>query len=298
MSHLQSFTNYLKLEKSLASNSVEAYVHDITLLARFLETRQDTRHLDQMGKKDIRNFLEHLTDLGLAERSQARIVSGLRAFYGYLLMEKLIDADPMQLIETPSLGRKLPEILSVDEIDTMIECIDLSQPQGFRNRCMIELMYACGLRVSELISVRISSIFKEEGFVKVIGKGDKERLVPVGRNMLKQLDSYLHDYRVHLNPKRQFSDVLFLSSRGSGLTRQMVFLVIKAVGKKAGIQKNISPHTFRHSFATHLLEGGADLRAVQQMLGHESITTTEIYTHIETSFLQETITSYHPRSKR
>lgn len=298
MSHLQSFTNYLKLEKSLASNSVEAYVHDITLLARFLETRQDTRHLDQMGKKDIRNFLEHLTDLGLAERSQARIVSGLRAFYGYLLMEKQIDADPMQLIETPSLGRKLPEILSVDEIDTMIECIDLSQPQGFRNRCMIELMYACGLRVSELISVRISNIFKEEGFVKVIGKGDKERLVPVGRNMIKQLDGYLHDYRVHLNPKRQFSDVLFLSSRGSGLTRQMVFLVIKAVGKKAGIQKNISPHTFRHSFATHLLEGGADLRAVQQMLGHESITTTEIYTHIETSFLQETITSYHPRSKR
>lgn len=298
MSIVKSFEAYLRYEKGMANNSVEGYLHDIKLFTQFLEQQSNPIDLPKATSRHIRLFLAQLTELGMSANSQARILSGIRSFFNFLVLEKLIINDPSLLIEAPSLGRKLPVVLSYEEIDALMQHIDLSQKHGQRNKTMIELLYACGLRVSELISLKISYIYFDDGFIQVIGKGDKERLVPVGNQTLKQIRSYLDEQRVLLQPSRLHSDTLFLNDRGKGLTRQMVFIIIKTLAEKAGIHKNISPHTFRHSFATHLLEGGADLRAVQQMLGHVSITTTEIYTHIDRDYLRETITSFHPRSRQ
>ncbi len=298
MEYLKSFDSFLRLEKSLATNSVDAYNHDIRLLIEFLGIETNPESILKIGKTDLRRFLLHLTELGMSANSQARILSGLRSFFNFLLIEKVIELDPTLQIESPSLGRKLPEVLSFEEIDSMIQVIDLSQKHGQRNKTIIELLYACGLRVSELITLKISHIYHGEGFIKVTGKGDKERLIPIGEQTLKLITFYMHEHRVHIKPARLCTDTLFLNDRGKGLSRQMVFLIIRDLAAKAGIHKTISPHTFRHSFATHLLEGGADLRAVQQMLGHSSITTTEIYTHIDRSYLLETIVSFHPRSRK
>jgi integrase/recombinase XerD len=298
MSLILSFENYLRFEKGMADNSVESYLHDIKLFKQFLELQVPQTEIHKATSTQIRLFLSQLTELGIAASSQARILSGMRSFFNFLVLERLIDIDPCLLVEAPSLGRKLPVILSFDEIDAMLQQIDLSQKHGQRNKTIIELLYACGLRVSELISLKISQIYFNDGFLKVVGKGDKERLIPIGNQTLKLIRNYLDEQRVLLQPSRLHSDTLFLSDRGKVLSRQMVFIIIKILAEKAGIRKTISPHTFRHSFATHLLEGGADLRAVQQMLGHVSITTTEIYTHIDREYLRETIISFHPRSHK
>ena len=298
MSLILSFENYLRFEKGMADNSVESYLHDIKLFKQFLELQVPQTEIHKATSTQIRLFLSQLTKLGMAASSQARILSGMRSFFNFLVLERLIDIDPCLLVEAPSLGRKLPVILSFDEIDAMLQQIDLSQKHGQRNKTIIELLYACGLRVSELISLKISQIYFNDGFLKVVGKGDKERLIPIGNQTLKLIRNYLDEQRLLLQPSRLHSDTLFLSDRGKGLSRQMVFIIIKILAEKAGIRKTISPHTFRHSFATHLLEGGADLRAVQQMLGHVSITTTEIYTHIDREYLRETIISFHPRSHK
>ncbi len=298
MSLILSFENYLRFEKGMADNSVESYLHDIKLFKQFLELQVPQTEIHKATSTQIRLFLSQLTKLGMAASSQARILSGMRSFFNFLVLERLIDIDPCLLVEAPSLGRKLPVILSFDEIDAMLQQIDLSQKHGQRNKTIIELLYACGLRVSELISLKISQIYFNDGFLKVVGKGDKERLIPIGNQTLKLIRNYLDEQRLLLQPSRLHSDTLFLSDRGKGLSRQMVFIIIKTLAEKAGIRKTISPHTFRHSFATHLLEGGADLRAVQQMLGHVSITTTEIYTHIDREYLRETIISFHPRSHK
>lgn len=298
MSLILSFENYLRFEKGMADNSVESYLHDIKLFKQFLELQVPQTEIHKATSTQIRLFLSQLTELGIAASSQARILSGMRSFFNFLILERLIEIDPCLLVEAPSLGRKLPLILSFDEIDAMLQQIDLSQKHGQRNKTIIELLYACGLRVSELISLKISQIYFNDGFLKVVGKGDKERLIPIGNQTLKLIRNYLDEQRVLLQPSRLHSDTLFLSDRGKGLSRQMVFIIIKILAEKAGIRKTISPHTFRHSFATHLLEGGADLRAVQQMLGHVSITTTEIYTHIDREYLRETIISFHPRSHK
>ena len=298
MSLILSFENYLRFEKGMADNSVESYLHDIKLFKQFLELQVPQTEIHKATSTQIRLFLSQLTELGIAASSQARILSGMRSFFNFLVLERLIDIDPCLLVESPSLGRKLPVILSFDEIDAMLQQIDLSQKHGQRNKTIIELLYACGLRVSELISLKISQIYFNDGFLKVVGKGDKERLIPIGNQTLKLIRNYLDEQRLLLQPSRLHSDTLFLSDRGKGLSRQMVFIIIKILAEKAGIRKTISPHTFRHSFATHLLEGGADLRAVQQMLGHVSITTTEIYTHIDREYLRETLHQFHPAFKQ
>ncbi len=288
---------YLNLEKSLSENTVEAYARDLMLFKQFLSNANTDFELQKISKNDIQSFIKQLYDLGFSAYSQARILSGLRSFFNYLLTEQLIDNDPSELISTPRLGRKIPEVLSAGEIDVMLKGIDLSQKNAFRNKTIIETMYGCGLRVSELIGLKISNIFQKDGFIRVVGKGDKERLVPVGNNTLSLINQYISDERVHIAIDRKATDIIFLTSHGKGLSRQMVFLIVKRIAEDAGIKKTISPHTFRHSFATHLLEGGADLRAVQQMLGHASITTTEIYTHIDREYLRETIISFHPRNQ-
>jgi integrase/recombinase XerD len=294
---IEAFKNYLMLEKSLAQNTIEAYMHDVKLLAQYLEKDRDEIIVSEINQKQISDFLINLKELGIGSNSQGRILSGLNSFFEFLVTENQIQINPTSLISLPRQGRLLPEVLSAIEIDNLLNCIDLSEPHGHRNKTIIETLYGSGLRVSELISLRISNIYRNEGFLKVIGKGNKERFAPIGDNTLKQIDEYINHIRVHIKPKRSSSDTVFLSDRGSGLSRQMIFLITKKLAIKAGITKKISPHTFRHSFATHLLEGGADLRAVQQMLGHSSITTTEIYTHIDREYLREAIISYHPRSK-
>ena len=292
---LKDFEGFLKLEKGLSPNSIVAYISDIRKLMQYMEMQQLEGGPDELDHDQLFNFLVWISELGLSARSQARILSGIKAFYRYLLLEDLIEKDPTALLEGPRLGSKLPEVLSVVEIDRMLELIDLSSPQGRRNRAMLETLYSCGLRVTELIELQISGIFRVEGFIRVIGKGDKERLVPVSPRALKEIDLYLPD-RNSLSIQAGNEDILFLNRRGKMLTRNMVFTIIKELAKSAGIQKTVSPHTFRHSFATHLVEGGADLRAVQEMLGHESITTTEIYTHLDSAYLREAIISFHPRS--
>ena len=292
---IKAYEGFLKLEKGLSSNSIEAYLSDITKLEQFLELSQMEVGPEELDREQLGQFLAWISEMGLSARSQARILSGIKAFYRYLLLEDLIEKDPTALLEGPRLGSKLPEVLSVVEIDRMLELIDLSSPQGRRNRAMLETLYSCGLRVTELIELQISGIFRVEGFIRVIGKGDKERLVPVSPRALKEIDLYLPD-RNSLSIQAGNEDILFLNRRGKMLTRNMVFTIIKELAKSAGIQKTVSPHTFRHSFATHLVEGGADLRAVQEMLGHESITTTEIYTHLDSAYLREAIISFHPRS--
>jgi integrase/recombinase XerD len=295
---IKDFRDYLRLEKSMSSHSIEAYIHDISKLEQFIEIRQWQLSPEQVTIKELREFIAWINDFGVAARTQARIISGIRAFYNFLLIEDQILTDPTELIEFPKIGRKLPDVLSVEEIDTLLSVIDLSQPEGHRNKALLETMYSCGLRVSELITLKLSNIYIKEGFVRILGKGNKERLVPIGNKSIEVLMQYLSHHRNIVPVQKGFEDYVFLNRRGRGLTRVMVFTIIKQLAAKAGIKKNISPHTFRHSFATHLIEGGADLRAVQEMLGHESILTTEIYTHIDREFLRETVMLHHPRARR
>ncbi len=292
---IKRFLIYLRLEQSLSDNSVEAYMHDIELLMQYLESINHSKLLKDINQENIENFLAHLYDLGLSANSQARILSGIKKFYAYLLQEKLVNENPTLLISSPSIGRHIPDVLSYEEICSMIDCIDLSLPFGHRNKAIIEIMYGCGLRVSEVTSLKISNIYVEDEFIRIFGKGDKERLIPISQSIIKTLNLYIDGERKFQNINPKHTDTLFINRRGSGLSRQMVFLIIKDLAEKAGIKKNIGPHTIRHSFATHLLEGGADLRAVQQMLGHSSISTTEIYTHISDQYLREVITLFHPR---
>ncbi|MBN4062235.1 MAG: tyrosine recombinase XerD [Flavobacteriales bacterium] len=295
-SSINGFKAYLKLERSLSENSVEAYLRDINRFSEFLECKKLKVAPEKIKFEQLKNFIKWLNELGMSATSQARMTSGLKAFFKYLLMEDLIKDDPTQLLETPKIGRKLPEVLSIQEIDLLIAAIDLSTPEGTRNKAILEAIYSCGLRVSELITLKISDIFFDEGFVKVTGKGNKQRLTPIGSVALKHIEIYRNEIRCHLQIKKGHEDILFLNRRGAQLTRVMIFTIIKDLVEKAGIKKNISPHTFRHSFATHLIEGGADLRAVQEMLGHESITTTEIYTHLDREYLRDAIIQFHPRS--
>ena len=293
----RGFLNYLRLEKSLSANSLEAYSADVAKLQRFAEMSLGGKSPVQITLDDVRGFLTMLNELGIAPTSQARIISGLKSFYGYLLLEKEVKTDPLELIDTPRIGRHLPDVLSVQEMEDLLGAIDLSKPEGTRNRAMLEMLYSCGLRVSELVDVRISCLHAQDGFLRVVGKGNKERLVPIGSTALQWMGYYRDQTRNHQVIKPGQEDFLFLNRRGSKLSRMMVYNIIREQVQKLGIQKQISPHTFRHSFATHLVEAGADLRAVQEMLGHASITTTEIYTHLDRHRLREEVMLFHPRYK-
>jgi integrase/recombinase XerD len=294
--HIKGFKTYLKLERSLSANSVEAYLHDIALLAGFLEESGMKLTPAQVTYDHLQQFLVSVNERKISARSQARIISGIKSFFKYCLMENIVSNDPSQLLESPRLGRKLPDTLSVEDINRLIGAIDLSKPEGVRNKAMLETLYSCGLRVSELTGLKLTNLHSEIGFIRVTGKGDKERLVPIGKVATKQIKMYLEGVRNHLVIQPGNEDFVFLNHRGRKLTRVMIFTVIKRLAEKIHLQKNISPHTFRHSFATHLIEGGADLRAVQEMLGHESITTTEIYTHLDRDYLRSTILKHHPRA--
>lgn len=293
---IKDFELYLRLEKSLSENSIEAYTHDIHKMYEFLVIHENYKSPESIDLDIIRDFIYWLNMIGISERSQARIISGIKAFYTYLWLEKRISEDPTELIDLPKIGKKLPEFLSIEEIDKMLYSIDFSKPEGQRNKAIIETLYSCGLRVSELINLRLSNLYFNEGFIRVIGKGNKERLVPISNKAIKEIGYYKETTRNHLSPIKGSEDIVFLNRRGKKLTREMIFIIIKQVAMAAEITKNISPHTFRHSFATHLVNGGADLRAVQDMLGHETITTTEIYTHLDKQHLRDTIMMYHPRS--
>ncbi|MBS1932614.1 MAG: site-specific tyrosine recombinase XerD [Bacteroidetes bacterium] len=293
----KGYKAYLQLEKSLSDNSVEAYLHDIEKLTQFLQANHALKTPGEIELKDLQQFIKWIGSFELSPASQARIISGIRSFYKYCSTENLIKKDPTTLLEAPKLKRALPDILSFEEIENIIAQIDLSTNEGGRNKAILETMYSCGLRVSEVVNLRLSCLYLDVGFVRVIGKGDKERLVPIGSSAIKYINLYKNELRVHIPVKPGNEDVLFLNRRGVKLTRVMIFLILKELVKKAGITKNISPHTFRHSFATHLVEGGADLRAVQEMLGHESITTTEIYTHLDREYLRETLHRFHPAFK-
>src|SRR5450432_3231416 len=290
----KGFKAWLQLEKSLSDHSVEAYLRDIEKLTQYISSQPAVVPIDKIRLKDLQEFIRWIGSLGMTPSSQSRIISGIRSFFKYCLLENLVSQDPTLLLETPKLKRSLPDFLSVEEINKIVEAIDLSKPEGERNRAILETMYSCGLRVSELVNLRISSLYPDLGFIKVIGKGDKERLVPIGNTALKFIAIYRSQIRVHASIKKGYEDILFLNRRGAGLTRQMIFILLKNLVRETGIKKTVSPHTFRHSFATHLVEGGADLRAVQEMLGHESITTTEIYTHLDRAYLRETLQKYHP----
>jgi integrase/recombinase XerD len=297
---IKHFGNYLKLERSLSGNSIDAYLHDVDKLKQFMEMTHPSVSAKNVSGKHLHGFIEYINELGLSAHSQARILSGVKAFYKYLLFEELIEKDPTVLIEGPKLGRKLPDTLSYDEIVKLFAALDLSSPEGPRNRAMLEVLYSSGLRVSELVELKQDNISFDIGFLRVVGKGNKERLVPVGRDAMKYIKIYLDEVRgraPHKPAQKGFEAYVFLNRNGRKLTRVMVFTIIKNLAKAIGLKKTISPHTFRHSFATHLIEGGADLRAVQEMLGHESITTTEIYTHLDRDYLRQVITEFHPRSK-
>lgn len=289
-----AYHTYLRLEKSLSANSVEAYLTDLDKLRRLAES--EGRKLTEITYEDLQQFVARLRDIGIHPRSQARIISGIKSFYRFLLLDDYITVDPTELLESPKIGLKLPEVLTLNEINNILDTIDLSAPEGQRNRAMLEVLYSCGLRVSELTSLRYPDVYFEEGFIKVEGKGSKQRLVPISDTALKEIKNYLYDRNL-VPVKKGYEDILFLSRRGTSLSRIMVFHIIKQQTDMAGIRKNVSPHTFRHSFATHLLEGGANLRAIQEMLGHEKITTTEIYTHIDREFLRKEILEHHPRNK-
>ncbi len=295
-STINGFRSYLKLEKFLSPNSVEAYLQDMDKLQQFAVSLVPQRKPETIVEQDLKAFMQWVNELGMTPASQARILSGIKAFYKFMLMENLISHNPAELIESPRLQRKLPDTLNILEIDALIGAIDLSKADGMRNKTMLEVLYSCGLRVTELITLKISNLYLEDDFIKILGKGNKERLVPIGEQASKMTTIYLQEIRVHLKIKKGQEDYVFLSKRGALLSRVMVFMIIKSLAEKIGLKKSISPHTFRHSFATHLIEGGADLRAVQEMLGHESITTTEIYTHLDREYLRETIVQYHPRS--
>lgn len=295
---LQSFKGYLVLEKSLSKHSVEAYLRDVGKLISFASYKNWSQEPEKMTEENLSEFVYYLDRLGLEAKSQARVISGIRAFYRFLLMEDLLVKDPTEILESPKLKRTLPEVLSYDEIQDLTSAIDLSMPFAHRNKAIIETLYACGLRVSELSALKLTNLFFDQGFVKVVGKGNKERLVPIGNSAIKSILFYVeHERKTLLQVQPGFEDHVFLNRRGKNLTRVMIFTIIKELSQKAGIQKKVSPHTLRHSFATHLVEGGADLRAVQEMLGHESITTTEIYTHVDRNYLRETILQFHPLSK-
>ncbi len=295
-SYFKGFQTFLKLEKSLSVNSVQAYINDLHKLTAYLEITQQKLMPEELKLKHFQDFLRWINDLGLRATSQARIISGIKAFYKYLIIENIISVDPTEMLESPKISRKLPDVLDTFEIDKLIGAIDLSKPEGERNKAILETLYSCGLRVSELVNLKISNIYFNEGFIRITGKGNKERLVPIGSIALKQIINYIENIRVHVNIKKNCSDILFLNRRGNKLTRVMIFTIIKDLALKIGLKKKISPHTFRHSFATHLIEGGADLRAVQEMLGHESITTTEIYTHLDRDYLRSSILQFHPRN--
>ncbi|GAA4449754.1 site-specific tyrosine recombinase XerD [Nibrella saemangeumensis] len=297
-SYINAFKNYLKLERSLAENSVEAYLHDVEKLWQFLAlTDEKPVGPLQVTEEHLRAFLKYLGELGLSAPSQARILSGLKAFYKFLVLENTIQHDPTQLIEGPKLGRKLPDTLSYPEIEQMLDAIDLSTPGGTRDRAMLEVLYSSGLRVSELLDLRLTNCYFEDGFLRIFGKGSKFRLVPIGEDAIRYTRMYVEHVRRQLDVQKGDEDTVFLNLRGKKLSRVSVFTTIKRLAADVGIHKTISPHTFRHSFATHLIEGGADLRAIQQMLGHESITTTEIYTHIDRDYLRQTMIDYHPRGR-
>ncbi len=297
-SYIKKFKSYLKIELSLSENSVEAYVHDIQCFVSYLELVFDETEPGKIADVQISGFLKYINELGLAATSQARILSGIKSFFNYLVLEDVILANPADLFESPKIGRKLPDTLEYLEIESLLEAIDLSTPEGQRNRAILEVMYSCGLRVSELVNLKYSELYFDDGFIQVHGKGNKSRLVPIGADAQKFTLIYFEQIRNHLTPKKEANDIVFLNRRGAKLTRVMIFLIIKNLAKSIGLNKKISPHTFRHSFATHLIEGGADLRAVQEMLGHESITTTEIYTHLDRAYLSQVITDFHPRSRR
>lgn len=293
---IKQFIHYLKIERSLAENSVFAYQQDIAKLRDFCESYTLSPEHIQTGH--LKQFVAELYDMGLSARSQARIISGWKQFFDFLLLEEIRKDDPSEGLELPKIGRKLPEVLTIEEIDAMLAAIDLSSNEGQRNKAIIETLYSCGLRVSELVSLRFEDCFFDEGFIRVIGKGNKERLVPVSPSVIEEVALYVKHDRENVPVKKGNEAIIFLNRRGAQLTRVMIFTIIKRLAEAAGIRKNISPHTFRHSFATHLIEGGANLRAVQDMLGHENITTTEIYTHLDQRFLRDAILSYHPRNTR
>lgn len=296
-SYKKGFRAYLQLEKSLSENSVEAYLHDIDKFTQFLSFHDPEIRPGEVKARQMEKFLQWISELGMTTSSQSRIISGLRSFYKYCVQEQVSKTDPTALVETPKLAKHLPDVLTFQEIEAISASIDVSTAEGTRNKAIIETLYSCGLRVSELVSLKLSCLYFDVGFVRIIGKGDKERLVPVGAPAIKYINIYRQNIRVHLAVMPGNEDILFLNRRGRKLTRVMIFMIIKDAAKKAGITKNISPHTFRHSFATHLVEGGADLRAVQEMLGHESITTTEIYTHLNREYLRDTLQQFHPAYK-
>jgi len=295
-SAIKGFQSYLKLEKSLSGNSIEAYSRDIEKLFQFSDREGFKINPENITLTDLRRFIVWAAELGMIPSSQARILSGIKAFYKYLLMEDLIKSDPSELLESPKIQRKLPDTLSIEDINKLIDVIDLSKPEGGRNKAILEVLYGCGLRVSELTELKLSNLYLDIEFIKVTGKGSKERLVPIGGSAIKALKIWIESIRVHIPIKKGEEDLVFLNRRGARLSRVYIFMIIKQLAELTGINKTISPHTFRHSFATHLVEGGADLRAVQEMLGHESITTTEIYTHLDREYLKGTIIQFHPRS--
>lgn len=294
-SYLKGFKAFLQLEKSLSKNSVEAYLRDVQMLANFLNNENKSIALEQVDLGQLQRFLQSIHEMEFAATSQARIISGIKAFFHYLVMEEVISTNPTELLEAPKLQRKLPDVLGVDEVELLFTGIDHSKPEGQRNRAILEVMYSCGLRVTELIELQLTNMYLDVGFIRVIGKGNKERLIPIGDEAIKYINIYRDTIRNTVKPEKGHENTLFLNRRGKGLSRIMIFYIIKEAAQKAGIVKNIYPHTLRHSFATHLVEGGADLRAVQEMLGHESITTTEIYTHLDRNFLRQTLEKFHPR---
>ena len=295
-STLRGYMDYLALEKGLSENSIDAYKRDVTQFAEFLLGDFNISVPNTFKAKHIEKYISHMYDLGLASNSQARIISGIRSFCKYMRIEKLMDSDPLELISTPKLSRKLPDVLTVEDIEEIISAVDMSKKEGVRNRAILEVLYSCGLRVSELINLQISRLDMFDNLVRVVGKGNKERIVPIGSQACEAITDYLDQYRAHLSVNDGHEDTLFLGRYGRGLTRQMIFTVLKNTTLRAGIKKKISPHTFRHSFATHLVEHGADLRAVQEMLGHAQITTTEIYTHLDKRYLQDQVNQFHPRA--
>ncbi|MHA7108933.1 site-specific tyrosine recombinase XerD [Sunxiuqinia elliptica] len=292
----KGFENFLRLEKSLSQNSIAAYVNDINKLMVFLEGNFKRLAPEKVKLNHLKSFVEDLNSRGVSPRTQARTISGIKSFFKYLLIEGKIQGDPTTLLESPKIGRKLPDVLTMEEIDTIIDAVDLEKPEGQRNKAMLETLYSCGLRVSELVNLKVTNLFFEQGFIKVEGKAEKERLVPVSEKAVVEINKYLNGYRKTLKISPEAENVLFLNRRGKKLSRVMIFTIIKNLAQKVGMDKKISPHTFRHSFATHLISGGADLRAVQEMLGHESILTTEIYTHLDRDYLKSTISQFHPRS--
>lgn len=296
--YIKGFKAYLQLERGMSDNTVEAYLHDVAILANYVSTEENGLALQDIELKHLQTFIGHIHDLELSAGTQSRILSGVRSFFGYLVLEDVIKKDPTELLESPKLRRTLPDVLSIAELDQLFAAIDHSTPEGTRNRAMLETMYSCGLRVSELVSLAISNLYLDVGFVRVVGKGNKERLVPIGDDAVKHIKLYRENVRVHVPIKKGNEDMLFLNRRGSALSRVMVFMILKGLTAKAGITKNVHPHILRHSFATHLVEAGADLRAVQEMMGHKSITTTEIYTHLDRGYLRQTLEKYHPRFGR